>query len=423
MWTAPTPPKDDDAVASEVHAALLRAPVELDGLRRTCHARGGLRRRALRTLAWPKLVNVDRYSVERCQLERLAAAPHPQHGLIERDVERSMWHFSCAKRWDKKQLARSRRKLSVVVRAVVGAHKGELHYYQGFHDVCTVALLVAGGDERTAFCIAEAVGLRWLRDAMRADFGSLASTMRLLFPLIGAVDKPLARFLKKSEVESFFAISWLVTWFAHDLDDLDLVARLYDRFLSSHPLFPLYVVAAIVIHRRGPLLACEHAESNDDAYDDDVDGRLRCEFASVHSYLCQLPADLPWETLLDDAAALIKRVPPHRLEKLPAAAERDDLKRLVAAGELWSLDPACSGRALQRHAQPDWQLLASRRQAQGRRPISRSVRSRRRPAPGAAAAAAALELEPAAVGFATRAGVLFGAAVLTAVVGRLAMGT
>ena len=37
-----------------------------------------------------------------------------------------------------------------------------------------------------------------------------------------------------------------MTWFAHDVPSLAQIARLFDLFLSSHPLMPLYVAAVAI---------------------------------------------------------------------------------------------------------------------------------------------------------------------------------
>ena len=37
-----------------------------------------------------------------------------------------------------------------------------------------------------------------------------------------------------------------MTWFAHDVPSLGQIARLFDLFLSSHPLLPLYVAAVAI---------------------------------------------------------------------------------------------------------------------------------------------------------------------------------
>lgn len=60
-----------------------------------------------------------------------------------------------------------------------------------------------------------------------------------------------------------FAVSWLLTWFAHSLEDLDDVSRLFDAFLGSDPLMPLYVGAAAVVADRETLLAMARGEMDE----------------------------------------------------------------------------------------------------------------------------------------------------------------
>ncbi len=45
----------------------------------------------------------------------------------------------------------------------------------------------------------------------------------------------------------FFALPWFITWFSHDVTDINVVARLFDVFMGSHPLLPLYVCTAVCI--------------------------------------------------------------------------------------------------------------------------------------------------------------------------------
>ena len=42
-----------------------------------------------------------------------------------------------------------------------------------------------------------------------------------------------------------FALSWLITWFGHVLKDITTIVRLYDFFLATHPLMPVYFGAAV----------------------------------------------------------------------------------------------------------------------------------------------------------------------------------
>jgi hypothetical protein len=42
-----------------------------------------------------------------------------------------------------------------------------------------------------------------------------------------------------------FALPWFITWYSHVLDNLDIILRLYDLFLVSHFLMPIYVAAEV----------------------------------------------------------------------------------------------------------------------------------------------------------------------------------
>ena len=52
--------------------------------------------------------------------------------------------------------------------------------------------------------------------------------------------------LAAAEVPPFFALGWFITWFAHSVDNLQHVSRLFDLFMAAHPLMPLYVTAVVI---------------------------------------------------------------------------------------------------------------------------------------------------------------------------------
>ncbi len=52
--------------------------------------------------------------------------------------------------------------------------------------------------------------------------------------------------LAAAEVPPFFALGWFITWFAHSVDNLQHVSRLFDLFMAAHPLMPLYVTAIVI---------------------------------------------------------------------------------------------------------------------------------------------------------------------------------
>lgn len=103
--------------------------------------------------------------------------------------------------------------------------------------------------------------------------------LQLLWPLLQHTDKELAQTLTSLGMPPYFALSWYITWFAHDVSDLKVsrlrermardvsvavamgcitgiapilpgkscpthtAARLFDLFLPSHCLMPLRVCA------------------------------------------------------------------------------------------------------------------------------------------------------------------------------------
>ena len=69
----------------------------------------------------------------------------------------------------------------------------------------------------------------------------------LLLPILEGVDRPLHAHIEASGVQPFFGLSWYITWFAHNLPQLAQAARLFDLFMASHPLMPLYASAAVLV--------------------------------------------------------------------------------------------------------------------------------------------------------------------------------
>jgi Rab-GTPase-TBC domain len=64
-------------------------------------------------------------------------------------------------------------------------------------------------------------------------------------------DEDLAQCILKAGVLPYFALSWYITWFAHEVQSLPQIARLFDLFMASHPLMPLYAGAAAMKVRFG----------------------------------------------------------------------------------------------------------------------------------------------------------------------------
>ncbi|KAI9184476.1 GTPase-activating protein gyp8 [Blastocladiella emersonii ATCC 22665] len=182
-----------------------------------------------------------------------------------------------------------------------------LHYYQGLHDICTILLLVLG--ERMGTCAAEVLALYYLRDAMHKSLEPVMQQMRVVLPLIKMESKPIYTLLEECELHPYFCLSWVIGWFSHDLTSFDAVCRLFDFFLCSNPVMPVYLSAAIVLRQ------------HDDLMDLDRD------FALVHSFLSKVPRDPDAvDGWIHDAARLYYRYP----------------LDTVAGMTGWRFDPGCA---------------------------------------------------------------------------------
>lgn len=59
-------------------------------------------------------------------------------------------------------------------------------------------------------------------------------------------DPELHRHIEGSGIPPFFALSWFITWFAHNVPELVQISRIFDALVASHPLMPLYLSAAVM---------------------------------------------------------------------------------------------------------------------------------------------------------------------------------
>ncbi len=343
---------DHEAV---IRSLIVQNPVALDKLRALALApRGGFLSHSLRLVVWPKILSLNRAEVPPY---RQHVGPNPWSDQVCRDVDRSLWHLQLPQSKKRKRGSR-RRVLRDMINAMLCKHPS-LQYFQGFHDVMSCIVLVCTDDDNMCFAIAERVALSFLGDYMqRPDFSVLTQLLELLFPLVHAFDAELGRFLKGCGIHASVCLPWVITWFAHDCRDLDKTARLFDAFLSAPPLFSIYVAAAMVLEAKSELGQLEE-----------------CDFATVHSFLAQLPSrpDLPVETLIVRANTMMRKLPPAKLVRLHGTPQ---LQALARKDDVYSLHYPPPWH--QTHAPPDWLLVEDRRREQGLTVRNKLTRQRRR---------------------------------------------
>lgn len=81
--------------------------------------------------------------------------------------------------------------------------------------------------------------------------------LSLLHAVLRECDDELYHVLCTTDLPPVYALPWLITWFAHTGMDLESMGRMFDLFLASHPLMPLYA-CAVVMRVCGCGVCCLH---------------------------------------------------------------------------------------------------------------------------------------------------------------------
>ncbi|KAI8092502.1 rab-GTPase-TBC domain-containing protein [Halteromyces radiatus] len=210
---------------------------------------GGFMKDSFRQYVWPILLRTHQgYYID----EKGSANDIADPIQISKDVERSLYYYPQDITPNLK--ARKQQELHRMIVEILWRNP-RLKYYQGFHDICTVFLLVLG--KRAGIPAAENVALFFTRDAMLDSFDPISKQLRLMMSIIEYEDTELMTFMERNNVMPFYALSWVLTWFSHDLTDFNKITRLFDLFIASSAMMPLYVASAITLIRRDELLGAD----------------------------------------------------------------------------------------------------------------------------------------------------------------------
>ncbi|KAK0276048.1 GTPase-activating protein gyp8 [Friedmanniomyces endolithicus] len=214
---------------------------------------------------------------------------HRDEDQVQLDVNRSFVYYPEDESDKRKDLRKH--ELSDVITKVLRAHP-MLHYFQGYHDIVQVLLLVLGAD--AAVPAVARLSLLHIRDFMLPTMTGTETHLQLLPAILYAVDPVLCKHL--SATQPFFALAATLTLYAHDIEEYGNIARLFDFLLASPASIPLYLFAVIVKSRKAELLEIEEDEPE-----------------MLHSILSKLPKPLKLESLIRRTSELYQRHPPESL--------------------------------------------------------------------------------------------------------------
>ncbi|KAI9793940.1 MAG: hypothetical protein M1833_000509 [Piccolia ochrophora] len=270
----------------------------------------GLVHDTARQRAWPILLGSDQTGLSD------ASASKPQHWeslpehkderQVQLDVDRAFIYYPSSESpvtahlalaystppdISPKELDRRKDQLSALITSTLRCHP-HLNYFQGYHDIAQVFLLVLG-PTLSPPALARLSLLR-IRDFMLPSLQPSLAHLLLLPPLLCTAEPRLHNYISHSQ--PFFALAATLTLYAHDIQEYSDIARLFDALLAREPVFSIYLFAQTVLLRK------------DELFDIGPD-----EPEMLHAVLSKLPHPLDLEALLDDATSLFERFPPESL--------------------------------------------------------------------------------------------------------------
>ncbi|EUB62759.1 T-cell immunomodulatory protein [Echinococcus granulosus] len=217
---------------------------------------------------------------------------HPQARQIELDVRRmgSMIPKNLSSEENEYLVTETKRlALSIL------AEYPNLHYYQGFHDVCYTFLSVLGPDE--AFAVLKQLVPKHFNVFMQETMDATSETLQLVFDLLQLTSPEIWFRFRALNFEPFFTLSWFLTWFTHILSDSNDIHRLYDLFIAFEPSMLIYLSVSVII------CSTEEISSTSD------------DFGELHHALTHLPMKHDVEKLIQCALDIYLKIRPERLLK------------------------------------------------------------------------------------------------------------
>jgi hypothetical protein len=153
------------------------------------------------------------------------------------------------------QLQERKHELSDLIVEVLRRHP-YLCYFQGYHDICQVFLLVLEPKARAP--LVSRLSVLRIRDFMLPSLSATTAQLRLLPDILARADIELRRHL--SSIEPFYALAGTLTMYAHNIERYKDIARLFDVILAREPTFSIYLFAQIVIDRREEILEIDEPD-------------------------------------------------------------------------------------------------------------------------------------------------------------------
>ncbi|CAD8164995.1 unnamed protein product [Paramecium octaurelia] len=217
---------------------------------------------------WSKLLGVDQqlpyYEREKCL----------QHDQLLKDVNRSLNTIQQVKNF--KEIDQLRNCLMDVLDTIFSQHPN-YSYYQGYHDVASILILVLGVEQ--GYIAATYAAQNFFKDYLAQE---LSTTITPQYQFIRNLLLRYSRDTSNHKLRQLMlciehptcVIPWILTWFSHSLDNINDICRIWDFLLCSKQNTVLYVCAAFIVI---------HHEILDLRSDEDLIGEFQEHFQNLNN--------------------------------------------------------------------------------------------------------------------------------------------
>ncbi|KAJ9607328.1 GTPase-activating protein gyp8 [Cladophialophora chaetospira] len=256
---------------------------------------GGLLTDHLRRKAWPILLGFhseERTAADQKQTIRAdwrTLSQHRDENQVQLDVDRAFVYYP--KDQSEQSLETKKTELSELIVSNLRTHP-VLSYFQSYHDVVQVLLLVLG--KQQAMLAVPRISLLRLRDYMLPTIEPARRHFELVSVIVKAADPELANHI--AQAQNIFALSATHSLFAHDIYNYGDISRLYDFLLAHEPIMSIYLFAAVTISRRSELLEMPPDEPD-----------------MLTFVISKLPQTFDIDARIQDALSLFAKHPPQTL--------------------------------------------------------------------------------------------------------------
>lgn len=248
----------------------------------------GLINNDVRRKIWPILLRMEQnIDFEATFIDDLSLHDkecHKDEDQIKLDIKRSFTHWTL----DSDDIEILKKQLHFLVTKFFRKYPS-LNYYQGFHDIASIVLLVCYTkeqktvDELLAFKILECLTLNHLRDFLISDIHLSLQHLKLIPTLLEIIDHKFFKVLKK--VNNFYVtsdgayydysfhqgLSSILTMFSHDIDDLNQLLIIWDFILSYNTsIITIYIYVSFLQFKRNDIFEKLglHEDDKSDAIDE-----------------------------------------------------------------------------------------------------------------------------------------------------------